>query len=181
MHTGIQPTSRHPRHSGARGWPAPLLLAAVLCAAAGTAAASPGGNGTSGHYVDPTGYLQTDAGYEAWFHLRLQLRRNFDDICGDTFCEGEYSNIESLRFQCSVHRVTGRVGDCSWSFAASDESVEPLRGRVRSTPMAWACRVPGVRGWAFDTLLGALAGDQPLYAPLPGQQRTLYDVIGDCL
>lgn len=178
MHTDAHAPSRRSR---CRGWRQMLLVVAVLAGTAATAAASPGVAGSGGHYVDATGYLQTDAGYEAWFHLRLQLRRNFDGICSDTFCAGDYTNIEALRFQCSVHRISGRIGACSWSFAASDDAVEPLRGRVVSMPMAWACHVPGVRGMSFETLLGSLAGDEPLYATLPGQQRRLYDVVADCL
>ncbi len=173
----VHATSRHRRR---RRWA--LLLAAVLAGNATTAAAAaPVAAGSGGHYVGATDYLQTDAGFEAWFHLRLQLRRNFDAICGDTFCAGDYSNIEALRFQCSVHRLSGRLGACSWSFAASDDAVDSLRGRISSTPMAWSCHVPGVRGTSFETLLGSLAGDQPLYAALPGQLRTLYDVVADCL
>src|SRR5690606_40042877 len=54
-------------------------------------------------YGDATEYFQTDAQYEAWFDLTRALRRDFDWICGDTFCEGEYSNIQSLRYRSEEH------------------------------------------------------------------------------
>ena len=132
-------------------------------------------------YIDASSYLQSDADYEAWFTLRRQLQRNFDDICGDTFCEGEYTNIQSMRYLCSVQRLTGRIGQCAWSFAASEESVDGLRGTISAEAPAWLCVSPLVPGTRIEDLLGALQGDEPLYAALPGSTRTLYDGLVDCL
>ncbi|WP_244239439.1 hypothetical protein [Corallococcus carmarthensis] len=42
--------------------------------------------------VDATSYLSSRPEYPAWLELRSNLKENFDDIRGDTFCEGEYSN-----------------------------------------------------------------------------------------
>lgn len=133
------------------------------------------------HYVDVASYLDNDAEYEAWLHLRRQLADNFDDICGDTFCEGEYSNIYSLRYLCSVHQASGRIGSCGWSFAASDESIMATNGRITSQPAAWLCASPLVRGTTIEAFLVALQGDEPLYATLPMSERTLYDGLIDCL
>ena len=33
-------------------------------------------------FVDASAYLRAEADIEAWFMLRRQLARNFDDICG---------------------------------------------------------------------------------------------------
>ncbi|TYT27197.1 hypothetical protein FZO89_13515 [Luteimonas viscosa] len=133
-------------------------------------------------YIDITGYLQTDAQYEAWFNLTRGLRRGFDEICGDTFCEGEYSNIQSLRYLCSVHRVSGRIGMCSWTFAASHEEIAPTNGRIGVERAFWQCRTPLPSGTTIEQLLAALGDeDEPLYAPLPGTQRTMMDGLIDCL
>ncbi len=132
-------------------------------------------------FVDASGYLQADADIEAWLNLRHHLARNFDDICGDTFCEGEYTNIQALRYVCSVQRVTGRIGQCAWSFAASEESVEPLRGGIASDAPAWLCVSPLAPRTTIEDLLGALQGDEPLYAALPGTGRSLFDGLVDCL
>jgi len=159
---------------------APLLTLA-LCASL----AAPGGEAqaqTRASYVDASTYLiDDDTQYEAWFHLRRQLARNFDDICGDTFCEGDYSNIQPLRYTCSVLRTNGRIGNCGWAFAASEDSVIAATGRIESTSAAWFCASPIVRGIRIEALLEALQGDEPLYAMLPMSGRTLYDGLTDCL
>ncbi|HVI57443.1 MAG TPA: hypothetical protein VM619_01020 [Luteimonas sp.] len=132
-------------------------------------------------YVDASAYLQTDAGIEAWWTLRHNLGRNFDEICGDTFCEGDYSNIESLRYVCSVHQASGRIGMCGWTFAASDEMVEPLGGRIAARTHGWFCRSPIAAGTTIESLLDALQGEEPLYAALPSGTTTLFDGLVDCL
>lgn len=156
-----------------------LFLSVLLCTglAPGGAEAAP----RRPIYVDASAYLQDEADFEAWSTLRRQLRRNFDGICGDTFCEGDYTNIQALRFVCSVQRLTGRLGQCAWSFAASEESVDPAHGRIGLDAPAWLCRSPLVPGTTIEALLGALQGDEPLYAALPGTALTLYDGLVDCL
>lgn len=157
----------------------PAILALLCC----TALAPPPSEARPRHadYVDATSYLASDADYEAWFTLRRQLRRNFDDICGDTFCEGDYSNIQSLRFVCSVRPGSGRIGSCGWSFAASEESLVPATGGYDVETQAWFCLSPLLPGTTFEALLAALAGEEPLYAALPGTTVTLYDGLVDCL
>lgn len=134
-----------------------------------------------GDYIDATGYFHSDAQYEAWFSLTWGLKRDFDAICGDTFCEGEYSNIESLRYRCSVHSRSGTVGMCAWVFAASEEEVDPRSGRIGVRRAFWQCRTPLAAGTTIDELLAALAVDAPLYAPLPRSARTMMEALGDCL
>ncbi|HEY4530240.1 MAG TPA: hypothetical protein VIG97_07910 [Luteimonas sp.] len=165
-----------PRNHTAIPVPATALLLALALAPASSEAGPrhPG-------YIEASSYLQSDADYEAWFTLRRQLARNFDDICGDTFCEGEYTNIQSMRYVCSVQRLTGRIGQCGWSFVASEESVDRLRGTISADAPAWLCPSPLVPGTRFEELLDALEGDEPLYAALPGTERTLYDGLVDCL
>jgi hypothetical protein len=136
---------------------------------------------TRGDYIEATGYFHTDAQYEAWFTLTYGLKRDFDDICGDTFCEGEYTNIQPLRYRCSVHRVSGRIGMCTWVFAASEEEVDPRSGKIGVQRAFWQCRTPLTPTTGIDELLTALAVDAPLYAPLPGTSRTMMDALGDCL
>ena len=159
---------------------APLLtlaLCASLAATGGEAHAQ-----ARASYVDASTYLiDDDMQYEAWFHLRRQLARNFDDICGDTFCEGDYSNIQPLRYTCSVRRNSGRIGSCGWAFAASEDSVVATTGRIESRSAAWFCTSPIVRGTTIEALLDALQGDEPLYATLPMSERTVYDGLIDCL
>ena len=152
-----------------------LLLAATLAAPlAGFAQSAP-------RYVDIESYFTRDAQYEAWFGLVSQLRRNFDDICGDTFCEGDYSNIQSLDYRCSVEQASGTLGRCIWLFAGSYADVNADTGGFDVTRQFWRCRTPLAPHTQVDGFLAALAGDDPLYATLPGTQTTIYDGLADCL
>jgi len=132
-------------------------------------------------YVDVYDYFTSDAQFEAWYSLRTRLEAGFDDICGDTFCEGDWSNITPLRLRCSVQRGSGRIGRCVWSFAASNEEIDARTGAIDVETHAWECVLPIAPHTPIDALLAALAGDDPLQTPLPGTDRTIYDGLGDCL
>ena len=132
-------------------------------------------------FVDPYAYFTEDAQYEAWYALRAGLELGFEDICGDTFCEGDYSNIAPLRFQCSVQLRSGRIGACSWSFAASNEDIDAVTGQLAVDVPAWACTIAIAPGVTMAQLLVALDGDDPLFAALPGAAASIYDSLIDCL
>ncbi|RKH54866.1 hypothetical protein [Corallococcus aberystwythensis] len=136
---------------------------------------------TRSSHVDATTYLSSRPEYPAWLELRSNLKENFDDICGDTFCEGDYSNIESLRFRCSVNSKTGVIGQCVWVFAASNEEINPTTGAITVETQTWTCQSPLASGTTMASLLTALSGPSPLYATLPGTSTTLYAGLGDCL
>lgn len=132
-------------------------------------------------YVEAGAALRTDAEVEAWYGITLQLRRQFDEICGDTFCEGDYSNLEPLRLQCSVDARSRRIGGCVWSFAGSQESIDPATGHITVQPGFWQCHIPLAPQTNLDRLLAALDNPQPLYARLPGTERTVLDGLIECL
>lgn len=134
-----------------------------------------------GDYVDVSSYLQTDAQYEGWSHLRLGLARDFDAICGDTFCEGDYSNIQPLRYLCSVQASTGRIGMCAWVFAASNEEIDPATGRIVVQRMSWRCRTPLARRTTIDELIATLQVAHPLHQPLPRSSESVMDGLVECL
>jgi hypothetical protein len=161
--------------------PLSLLVLALFAACAAFAPSAARASAPPGDYVDALSYFQSDAQYEAWFALTHGLERNFDDICGDTFCEGDYSNYRSLRYACSVDRATGRIGMCTWSFAASSEEVDAATGRISTQRAFWRCRTPLARDTTIDELLTALQGERPLYAALPHAQTTVMDGLIDCL
>ncbi|MGH8081085.1 MAG: hypothetical protein ACREP7_10950 [Lysobacter sp.] len=158
-----------------------LFCSALAVAAASFASPAATGPAPSAQYIEISGYLRDEAQINAWYEMRYHLGRNFDDICGDTFCEGDYSNIEDLRFGCSVESNSGVLGQCVWTFAASNEEVDVATGRIVVTPKVWRCRVPLARKTSVESLLGALAGERPLYATLPGTTRSIYDGLTDCL
>ncbi|QWP79019.1 hypothetical protein J5226_11790 [Lysobacter sp. K5869] len=144
-------------------------------------AATDGSARTTPDYVELGEYLSAPADIEVWYTALYRLRDNFDQICGDTFCEGDYSNIQALRLSCSVQRVSGMLGRCVWAFAASQEDIDPATGGVRVAPKIWRCRLPLARGATVSALLNAWSGERPLYAPLPGSNKSAYEALGDCL
>jgi hypothetical protein len=150
-----------------------VSTASAQSAAVSTAAAA--------RYTDLTNTLQDDADIDAWYGITNALRHDFDDICGDTFCEGDYSDIVALRFVCSADAATGEIGQCVWSFAASDERIGARRGRVHAAIPGWRCVSPLAPHTTVRELLAALAVAHPLRAPLPRTGATLYDGLSDCL
>ena len=133
------------------------------------------------HYIDVYEYFTTDAQYEAWFTLTAQLDQDFDDICGDTFCEGDYSNIQSLRLRCSVLQSGGHIGQCVWIFAGSYEDIDPANGHIGVSSQVWQCALPLAPNTTIDGLLSALAVPHPLHTTLPGTQVTIYDGLAECI
>jgi hypothetical protein len=114
----------------------------------------------------------------AWMQTTRRLANSFDDVCGDSFCEGEYSDITALRFACSVNLNTKRVSRCSWSFAAAESSVG-ARGAITANTTTKRCNVE--IGASASDLATALSGDDPLNAPLPGKSTSIYDALIGCL
>lgn len=164
---------------------APLTLVAPIAralppapapAATATAAAA---SSSEAHYVDIRQYL-TNADFSVWSNITARLIQNFDDVCGDTFCEGEYSNIESLNFRCSVENSTGIVGRCVWIFAASNEEVNASNGRILVDTQHWKCRSPLTPKTRIADLIRALDVPQPMRAILPGASQSIYDGLADC-
>ncbi|MPZ20603.1 MAG: hypothetical protein GEV06_22230 [Luteitalea sp.] len=164
-----------------------LALVVALCMPSVALATNDDGGSQSAsilpvaEYVDVSAYLTEPADIDAWYTMIYNLKQNFDYICGDTFCEGEYTNIESLRYRCSVEGLTGTIGSCVWVFAASNEEVSPSTGKIIVDVGTWRCRSPIVRGTSIHDLLSALAGPSPLYATLPETDRSIYDGLVTCL
>ncbi len=121
---------------------------------------------------------RSPGGGAAWSETKRRLARDFDEICGDTFCEGEYADIAPLGFVCSVERATERVSRCAWTFAAADLSVG-ARGEISAMTATKRCFVE-VDARASD-LLSALSVPEPLHAPLPGKTTSVYDALIGCL
>lgn len=132
-------------------------------------------------YVDTSAYLTSEADINAWYQLVSTLNQQFDDVCGDTFCEGDYSNIQSLRFRCSVDNRNGVIGECVWVFAASNEDINPTTGAITVDAQSFTCRVPLAPRTTLSAFLAALSGPDPLRAPLPKSTRSIYDGLADCL
>jgi hypothetical protein len=125
-----------------------------------------------------------------WFDLLQGLRQNFDDVCGDTFCEGDFTNLQSMSFRCSVSTRTGELKTCLWLFAGSYESVTASSGNIRPVTKFFSCpiAVTGTPHALLDAILPTTMsattttqGRGPLWAPLPGSPSSIYDQLGNCL
>lgn len=132
---------------------------------------------TATKYVDLGDFITSDADIEKWTQIRIGLVDKFDEICGDTFCGGDFSNIYSIDFTCSVSSKQGRIRECMWTFAASDESIDPATGSIASTVPFYECRVKPT-----GTVRNFLPqfGDDPLRSEIAGLDGSLYDAIGEC-
>ena len=131
-------------------------------------------------YVDLIDYPHQEANWDRFFALEGRLQHGFDAICGDTFCEGEYSDIRALRLRCSVDAVRGTVHECLWAFAASDRCVAERR-YYRSPATDLLCPLPLVPGTPVEAFHAALAARNPLHDPLPGTSESTYDGLTGCI
>lgn len=161
------------------------VLLPALCAAlwvgAGSATAVAAPAASAPRYVDLADYPTEYAQWAAYQDLRRRLQSNFDNVCGDTYCEGEFSDIQALRFRCAVAVATGTVSHCGWAFAASDLDVDPASGEIQGRQPVWLCRLPVPAGIPVERFFAAMAGDRPLFRVLPGATSTFHEALGECL
>jgi hypothetical protein len=136
-------------------------------------------------FIDATGYFEAPEESDAWYALVAELESNFEEICGDYFCDGndEFDNYRSLRFRCSVEAATGILGSCRWMLGASNELIHPDTGVVFVDGEVFACPMPIALGTDIRDLVEALttAGVPPIYASMPGNGHAPFDGLADCL
>jgi hypothetical protein len=115
---------------------------------------------------------------DQWFEVERALNQQFDDICGDTFCEGEYTNITPLSVACAVTSKSGKIKDCAWTFAASTLDVDARTAALVVDAPTFECHFQAAT--TARTLSNVLAASsESLYEPLPGAP-SIYDQIGEC-
>jgi hypothetical protein len=159
-----------------------LIVSAVLTgciAAGGEADGSETEQASTTTYVDILDFSKTDQ--FQWYDLIHNLNHEFDQVCGDTFCEGDYANIQPLTFSCSVSSKAGSVKDCAWTFAAAQVDVDPRTAAIVVDAPTFQCH------FAMKTtavrLTQLLAGSDPLHAALPGAPAatpSIYDQLSEC-
>lgn len=136
---------------------------------------------SAARYVDARNYPGQGQGEARFRALEQALVRGFDDICGDTFCEGEYYNLQAMRLRCSVHAASGRVGECRWTFFGSNMDVDAATGAVMVDAQDWACRLPLASYTPLALLLETLQGYEAINTALPGTSTTVYEGLTDCI
>jgi hypothetical protein len=150
----------------------PVLLAAALTPLPAAAAST---------HVDLVDYPTVQANWDKFHDLGRRLNAGFDNVCADTFCEGEFSDIEAFRLRCAVERASGSVSECRWAFAASEVEVDEQSGRIVARQPTWLCRLPIPAGTSVEALFAALSGPNAIFARLPGAAISVYEAVGDCL
>lgn len=153
------------------------LLAFSLVAGAGVQAA----DAYPGRYVDLVDYPDKEANWDRFYALQDHLGAEFRDLCGDTYCEGAYSNHILLQFRCSVRVETGTVHACALVISAGNLDVDPPTGRVLPDSRTWACAAPLAADTPVEMLQAALERPGALLRPLPGSAFSLHDALFDCL
>jgi len=136
----------------------------------------------AGRHVDLAAALADDATRREWQAVVAALDEDFDDVCGDTFCEGDDGDIASLGIACAVERSSGAVDGCTWTFAAAATRIAPRSGDVQAKTKFFRCPI-AVHATAAD-LVSALAAPGPtarIHRPLPGGAPALYDQLVGCL
>jgi hypothetical protein len=163
------------------------ILASACSAAPEAAETEPSGSHSatldSGPFIDARSYFTEPDDIDSWYALTRDLKAQFDSICGDSFCEGDYSNYESLGMRCSVQQSTGKMGRCLWTFAASTEEIRSDNGGIRIHGRIWKCPMPIVRRHTIHELVRALSasGVEALHSAVPGSTQSFYDGLIDCL
>lgn len=146
-------------------------------------AQEPDAGSSEPRFIDARSYFESPEDVDAWFDLIAELGSDFDAVCGDTFCEGEYSNYESLRLRCSVEEQAGTLGTCVWIFGASNEEIDPATGSVEVQGEVFTCEMPVAPETDIRDLVATLLapGVQAIREALPGSKLSFYDGLLDCL
>lgn len=133
-------------------------------------------------YVEASDYYASASYRAQWASAKSALELGFDQVCGDTFCGGDYGNIRSLAFVCSVTRSTGNVKECAWMFAGS--YALPKKSGVEGVDeRGWRCEVPmkGTLSQFMSVVNGKSDPNDVLHRALPGTTATAYDALLNCL
>ena len=131
-------------------------------------------------YVEAADYYTTLANQQKWRASYDALKLGFDNICGDTFCGGDFSDLQSLDVACAVTKSSGNVKSCMWTFGGSYTTVKKT-GELDLASKTWSCPVAvhGTLPQLIATLTGTNTQDG-IHRPLPGGVAA-YDSIAGCV
>jgi hypothetical protein len=159
-------------------------LAYVLAASMFAGCATTGTDNLSGDEQDSTtSYVEiqefgTTPAEDAWYSINSKLQSEFNAVCGDTFCEGDFSNITALRLYCSVTSKKATIHDCAWAFTASTHEVDTATAAVVTNAVTYQCHFkPRTTGPKLIALLQN--SSDAIHATLPGM-GSIYDTLGTC-
>jgi hypothetical protein len=139
-------------------------------------------------YVEATDYYTTASGQTSWTTAKANVKRGFDFVCGDTFCGGDYGDLQSLELVCSITKSTGNVKSCNWVFSGSYTDIAKTGTLVPNTK-SFKCPVTmhGTIGQLISVINAPPSAQnssgfvEVIQRPLPGMTTSLYDALGGCL
>ncbi|MBM4251555.1 MAG: hypothetical protein FJ146_06255 [Deltaproteobacteria bacterium] len=144
-------------------------------------------------YTDAETYLATTSDSPDFAPAALQsataaLAAQFAAACGDTFCAGDYANLQPLSWTCAVRKSDGVLGQCLWIFAGSAATINRADGTLTPIARTFACTVP-ISGTAHDLVSflnqaqesGDSGYDGLTRTKLPGSGHSLREVLISCL
>jgi hypothetical protein len=129
-------------------------------------------------YVSADTYLKSAQDSAGWAAAKANIDGEFDNVCGDTFCSGDYSNLTSMGLVCAVSSARGIIKDCAWTFVGSSHLVNGATGTVQASIASFQCHFKPSGG--VKALSTRLQGNDAIRQTLPGVNRSIYDVLGDC-
>ncbi|UPG94161.1 hypothetical protein [Luteibacter aegosomatissinici] len=132
-------------------------------------------------FVDATDWPTSEAGMDRFFEAEARLNAAFDKVCGDTFCEGEFSNLRPMQLRCSVDTGKNAFKQCLWTFAGSRAKVNAKTGAVQVTAKTFKCKLLLARDTSVDAFYELAKGEDPLHAKLPMTNVSIYDGLPGCL
>jgi hypothetical protein len=137
---------------------------------------------TTPTYVEASDYYRSAAYASQWTKAKAALKLGFDNVCGDTFCGGDYGNMQSLAFVCSVTRSSGNIKECAWLFTGS-YALPSKTGAMPVSERSWRCEVPvkGTVSQLMNVVNATNVTDDVLHRALPGGTATAYDALLNCL
>jgi hypothetical protein len=113
--------------------------------------------------------------------LQGKLAGEFASVCGDTFCEGDYSNLTPLGLACSETSKRGDIHDCAWTFGASQFLVNPTAATLEINAPTFTCHFAPKTSTTAAKLFTLLNGaDSAIDTVLPGSTSSIYDSLADC-
>lgn len=116
------------------------------------------------------------------------INQQFTDICGDTFCSGDFSNLTPLDFTCSVRITDRKVTGCLWTIVGTYTEIDAQTGAMRPHARDYHCDL-GLTGSPSELttfLRTASQGGESGYdgltrVSIPGASHTLYQALLKCL
>jgi len=147
-------------------------------------------------YSSAHAQVSTQASYAfgSDYETALQaLTDGFNEVCPDTFCEGDYSNLMSMGMTCSVKISTNEMVACTWAFVGTAPEVDPNTGAIDNQYRTLTICKIDVAGVPVQDFLDTINGKskrmnadgtpvaEGIESVFVGKKASVYDQLTECL